>query len=110
MINWKSIWVAMCVAWIVTGCSASKTYTRPALKSSGLVLAKSVEEKGNEGVPIACGDHFSPLDNEVVAYLNFKNFAGKYLLRWEWHDPAGNLYYSTGNHSVVTAKGKYKKI
>ncbi len=94
---------------VLMGCGGPRTFARPALKSSGLILTGQVEKKGAIGVPAERTDRFSPLADEVVAYLNLNNFSGRYLLRWDWHDPAGNLYYSTGNFPLKTAKGKYRK-
>lgn len=97
------------VAGLLMGCGAPRTYAKPALKSSNLILAKGIEENGAIGVPLDPGDEFSPLDDQVVAYLSINNFYGKYLLRWDWHDPEGNLYYSTGNFPIETATGKFRK-
>lgn len=105
----KCIMVFISMVAVLTGCGGSHSYVRPALKSSGLILTKSIEKKGEIGVPADRRTDFSPLDDEIVAYLSLNNFSGKYLLRWDWYNPAGNLYYSTGNFPLETAKGKYRK-
>ncbi len=44
-----------------------------------------------------------------MAYLKFENLSGQYKLRRDWHDPGGNLYYSTGNFPIKTSPNKYKR-
>jgi hypothetical protein len=60
---------------------------------------------------------FSPTDRYVIASLRCKNLSGQHTVKWEWYDPSGKLYLSTGNAPFLTSsegqqfpsKDKYHK-
>lgn len=76
-------------------------------KFAGIILTKRVEIKGTIGIPLEPTTTFDTQDREVIAHLKFENLTGKHRLKWDWYDPSGNLYYSTGNFPFKTSRGKY---
>lgn len=72
------------------------------------MLSKGIE-KGAIGMPVEPTTTFSTEDKEVIAYLKCSNLTGEHKLRWEWYDPNGKLYLSTGNYPLYTSSGKYVK-
>lgn len=76
-----------------------------------VILAKGVQRDPikNIGTPVETTNTFSTEDNEVAAYLECKNLSGEHKLKWEWYDSNGNLYLSTGDYLLTTAKEKYRK-
>jgi hypothetical protein len=45
----------------------------------------------------------------VIASLRLKNLSGTHSLRFDWHDPKGQLYSTTGNRPIEASKGTYVK-
>ena len=74
---------------------------------AGITLTKRVDIKGAIAIPLEPTTTFNTQDSEVIAHLKFENLSGKHRLKWDWYDPSGNLYYSTGNFSFKTSSGKY---
>jgi len=71
------------------------------------ILSKGIDFRGAKGIPLNPTTTFSREDHEVIASLKLKNLLGKHTLRWDWYDPNGNLYYSTGKYPVEISPGKY---
>ena len=95
---------------LVFACSSTKyVEKKPPSKFTGVTLSKGVDNKGAVGVPLEPTTVFSTQDREVIAHLKFENISGKHKLRWDWYDPKGDLYYSTGNFPFKTSRGKYLK-
>ena len=104
----------ICIFLIITpflfACGSSRQIQKkPPFKFHGTTLAKGIDKQGAIGVPLNPTTTFSTQDKEVVAHLKFENLSGKYKLRWDWHDPSGYLYYSTGNFPIKTSPNKYKR-
>jgi hypothetical protein len=74
-----------------------------------LTLAKGVNDQTVPAAPINSSITFSPKDEEIVAFLKIQNLWGKHTLKWDWYSPDSSLYYSTGNHSIQSADGKFFK-
>ncbi|MBI4690499.1 MAG: caspase family protein [Nitrospirae bacterium] len=73
-----------------------------------ITLSKNIE-KSTIGIPVEPTATFSAEDKEVIAYIKCSNLSGDHKLRWEWYDPNGKLYLSTGNYPFQAASGKYSK-
>ncbi len=71
------------------------------------ILSKGIEDRGTTAIPSNPTTTFSPQDPEAIAYVKLTNLSGKHKLRWNWYDPNGYLYYSTGNYPVEPTKGKF---
>lgn len=65
-------------------------------------IAKDVTKREDLSVPLFETDNFSPEDSQAVAWVKLKDISGKHTLRWEWYDPKGNLYFTTGNYAINT--------
>lgn len=68
------------------------------------LLVKEIK-KGVNPAPIEETSTFSEKDQHVVMWLELKELEGRHVLRWDWYDPAGKLYLTTGNYSI-NADGK----
>ncbi len=102
--------VIVFLAVFMSACSSTQEVRKPPqLRFDSPVLSKGIHFKGNKGIPIDPTAVFSTQDKEVIASLKLRNLSGKHLLRWDWYDPSGSLYHSTGNHPVEASKGKYLK-
>jgi hypothetical protein len=89
-------------------CSTTREIRRPpALRFVDLILSKEIEVEAFTAVPKNPTNVFSPKDPEVVAFLKLENFWGVHTVRWEWFEPDGNLYYSTGDYPMKSGEGKY---
>ena len=91
-------------------CATTKTVEEPPpFKVVGTTLAKEVEPAGDTAVPVQPTDEFSTLDSKVVAYVKLSNLSGKHTMRWDWYDPSGEIYYSTGDFPIQASSGKFSR-
>ena len=89
-------------------CSSTREIRRPpALRFVDMTLSKEIEVETFKAVPKNPTTIFSPKDPEVFAFLKLENLWGMHTLRWDWFEPDGNLYYSTGDYPIKSSDGKY---
>ena len=89
-------------------CSSTREIIKPPdLKFVYMTLSKEIEVETFNAIPKNPTTFFSPKDREVVAFLKLENLWGVHTLRWDWLEPDGNLYYSTGDYPIRSAEGKY---
>ncbi|MDD5435499.1 MAG: caspase family protein [Nitrospira sp.] len=94
----------------ILGCSTTGEIKRPT--SFALIeadIAKGIEVKGSSAEPVNQTSTFLTEDREAIAYAGFRNLSGEHRLRWEWIDPSGRLYYSTGDYPLNASAGKYSE-
>jgi uncharacterized caspase-like protein len=92
----------------VFACSSTKEIKRP--RQFGFeepILSKAIHYRGSKGIPLNPTATFSTEDPTVIASLKLRNISERHTLRWDWYDPNGNLYSSTGNYPIKASKGKY---
>jgi hypothetical protein len=93
---------------LLLSCSTtSSTPRKPSVKFVSTTFAKGIEDKDAVTVPTNPTETFAPLDEKVVAHLKFANLSGKCKLRWDWYDPSGDLYLSSGEFPLNVADGQY---
>jgi len=104
MKGFRALLVLLALAFLLFACAcAPRTRFVEATISKGInkgTIAESVEPTST----------FSTDDPEVIAHIKLENLSGKHNLKWEWYDPNGDLYYSTGNHTLRVTEGKYHKF
>ncbi len=104
----KVSFIFLIVPLVIFACASTKQVEKkPPFKFVGTTLSKGIDDTGTTGIPSEPTTTFSTQDSEVIALLKFKNLSGKHTLRWEWYDPASNLYYSTGKFPLKMSRGKY---
>lgn len=92
----------------LVACSAgTSSITKPAVTFLGISLSKAVKKRGDIAKPVEPTTTFSINDKEAIALLSIKNLHYQIRLRWEWYNPDGELYYSTGNVPVKISKDKF---
>jgi hypothetical protein len=72
-------------------------------------ISKGISKNDVVANPVDVTTTFSTEDPEAIARVKFENLSGKHTLRWEWVDPNGKLYYSTGDHPLRVSEGKYQR-
>lgn len=103
-----SILLIVVVPLLIVACSSVKQVEKkPPSKFEGTTLSKGIDDTGRIGIPSEPTTTFSTEDSEVIAHLKFENLSGKHMLRWDWYDPSGALYYSTGNYPIKISGGNY---
>ncbi|HUU41622.1 MAG TPA: caspase family protein, partial [Desulfatiglandales bacterium] len=97
------------VTFLVFACT-TKGVKKPSFDYCGreVTLSKDIIQ-GTLGKPVQLTNTFSSEDSEVIACLTCRNLTGEHGLRWEWYDPDGDLYLTTGNYPLSTASGKYRR-
>ena len=65
-------------------------------------LAKDVTNRQTDSIPIDEASVFSPEDYQALMWVKLDDVAGRHTLRWEWYDPYGKLYLTTGGYKVNT--------
>ncbi len=93
---------------LIFACTSTKEIKKPPqFTFEDPMLSKGMYHKGTSGIPVDRTTTFSTDDTKVIASLRLKNLSGRHTLRWDWYDPNGNLYHSTGNYPIETSKEKY---
>lgn len=93
---------------LVFACSSTKQVQRkPPFNFGGITLSKEIEIKETESIPKEPATTFTTQDREVIAHIKCENLSGDHTLRWDWYDPGGSLYYSTGDFAFGASQGKY---
>jgi len=85
------------------GCSSAPKKTsaiksEPRLASTS--LAKNVTKLQGFSAPEDETNTFSSEDSQAVMWVKLKDISGEHTLRWEWYNPAGELYHTTGNYEI----------
>jgi len=100
--------IFLILPFFIFACSSTREIRKPPqFDFEEPVLSKGIDYKGSKGIPLDLATTFFTEDPEVIASLKLKNLWGKHTLRWDWYDPDGNLYHSTGNYPVEASEGKY---
>ena len=104
------MFVAAILSLLLFSCASTQKIKKPpAFRLVDVSLSKGVDDHDPIASPENPATIFSPRDAEVVAFLTLKNVWGVHTLKWDWFDPSGNLYYSTGDYTIESAEGKYLK-
>jgi hypothetical protein len=104
----KQAFLLLLVPLIVVACASTKEIRKPpAFSLEQPMLSKAIEYKDGKGTPLAPTTTFSTQDPEVIASLRLRNLSGRHTLRWDWYEPSGKLYSSTGNYPIEASEGKY---
>jgi len=108
MKNIKEAFIFLILPLFIFACASTKEIKKPPqLTFEEPILSKGIEYKGTKGIPLNPSTTFSTEDPTVIASLKLRNLSEKHTLRWDWYDPSGNLYSSTGNYPIKASKGKY---
>src|SRR4030067_2855384 len=83
--------------------------TLPSFKFAEASLTKSLYVKETTAVPIEPTLAFSTEDSEAISYVKLKNLAGEHKLRWDWINPKGEIYSSSGDYTLSASKGRYRE-
>lgn len=71
--------------------------------SQNILLGKSAGPAAGESSTL----QFMESDREIVATMTCSNISDSHTVRWEWYDPKGTLYYSSGDSILSTPAGSY---
>jgi len=97
-------------SFLILSCSTpNRIQKKPPERLYGLTLSKGIEKQSTMAVPLNPTTDFSSQDQEVYALMKFENLSGKYRLKWDWFNPNGDLYHSTGDFPLTVSNGKYLK-
>ena len=91
------------------GCASTpKAANVPAqAKFEDAALAKGVTKTGMTFDPKDETDVFMTDEQQAVMWLKIGDLAGAHRLRWDWYDPKGNLYVSSGDYTI-NRDGQYR--
>ncbi len=102
--------VAAILCLFLNSCASTQEIKKPpTLRLVDVILSKGVDDHAPIASPKNPTVIFSPRDPEVVAFLALKNVWGIHTLKWDWFDPGGNLYSSSGDYAIKSSEGKYRK-
>lgn len=106
----KEAFIFLILPLLILSCSSTKEIRKtPQFGYEEPVLSKSIKDTGTTAIPSSPTTRFSTQDPKVIASLKLKNLSGRHTLRYDWYDPNGNLYSSTGNRPIEVSKGKYRR-
>ena len=104
----KALFIILLLSFLVFACGTTKNIQRkPHFRFVDATLSKDINDSGTIAIPIDPTTKFSTNDREVNALLEFKDLYGKHVLKWNWYDPNGDLYYSTGNTPIEASIGSF---
>ena len=108
MYRLKASLIFLVVPFLILSCASTKQMEKkPPFNFEGTTLSKGIDDTETIGVPLEPTTTFNTEDGEAIALVKLENLSGKHTLRWDWYDPKGNLYYSTGDFPLETSRGKY---
>lgn len=81
----------------------------PSFKLVESTLTKRLFVKSTTAVPIEPALSFSVNDMEAISYVKLKDLTGEHRLRWDWIEPKGDIYQTSGDYAVSASKGKYRE-
>ena len=67
---------------------------------TSIYISKEIKKEQGITIPADETNTFTPEDPQAVMWVKLKDVSGKHTLRWEWYDPAGKLYHTTGNYEI----------
>jgi hypothetical protein len=106
----KTLTISLLCFLFLFACASTKS-NRPSpvkpLTIADTTLCKTVKSKDDLTVPVKVTREFTTEDKEVFSHVTFINLTGKHHIRWEWRDPDGNLFDTTGNFPLKVDKDKY---
>lgn len=104
----SAILVSCLSAIAIAGCAgAPEIKDTREISLNKALLAKDVTNRQTDSIPEEETTVFSPEDPQALMWLKLDEVAGRHTLRWEWYDPYGKLYLTTGDYKVNT-DGKYR--
>ena len=104
----KEAFIFLILPLLLFACTSTKEIKRsPQFGFEEPILSKAIDYRGTKGIPVNRTNTFAADDTKVIASLKLKNLSERHTLRWDWYDPNGNLYHSTGNYPIEPSKDKY---
>jgi hypothetical protein len=90
-----------------TGCSAKKAPAKtPKLSLPHAMITNDIDASNPEKAFEKPITEISPTDSYVASVAEFSGLIGEHEFRWDWFDPAGQLYYTTNNFSINESGNK----
>lgn len=91
-------------------CASSKSSRPPSIKPLKIAdptICKAIRPKGELTLPVQLTKEFTTEDKEVISHITFIHLTGEHRIRWEWYDPEGNLFETTGDFPLKVGKDEY---
>lgn len=88
---------------LMWGCASTPpepSAQEPKMEVIATSIAMDVIKKQDFSVPVFETNSFSPEDSQAVMWVKLKDISGIHTLKWEWYDPKGNLYSSSGDYLI----------
>lgn len=95
-------WSIIPILLLITGLpGCSSTNIRPSsAKFNSTILTNDVRVEKDGSLPVNDTDVFSRDDNHAIMWVRLEDISGSHSLRWDWFDPSGKLYYSSGEYNI----------
>lgn len=104
----SAILISCISAIAIAGCAtASSPKDTREIRLNNALLAKDVTNRLTDSIPTDETSVFSQEDEQALMWVKLDQVGGRHTLRWEWYDPKGKLYLTTGDYKVNT-DGKYR--
>lgn len=103
--------ISLLMSSMLLSCATTNTdiASRPSLKFAEATLTKRLYVKDTTAVPIEPTLIFTTDDNEAISYVKLTNLEGEHRLRWDWINPKGEIYSSSGDYILSASKGMYQE-
>lgn len=111
--GFRSLLLLIFLTVFLASCSNSTSTIRKSdiqpLKIISSTISKDVKKSGGLSVPVQPAKKFTTDDKTVVSHVAFSHLTGTHNIRWDWYDPNGTLFMTTGNYELKTRKNMYVK-
>jgi hypothetical protein len=103
------ILIALAVLLIMSACASQRTTKPGPFRIVETATLKKIDDRGSNTESAHTATKFSHQDSQVISFIKMQNVSGKHRIRWDWIQPNGKIYTTSGNHPIDTASGHYRK-
>ncbi len=103
--------ILMLMSYMLFACAApvKDMATIPSFRLAESTLTKRLYVKETTAVPIEPALTYTTGDSEAISYVKLRNLTGEHKLRWDWIEPKGGIYQTSGDYSLSASRGKYRE-
>jgi hypothetical protein len=108
--RWLCYQIVALFAVLLTFSCASQQARKPVpFKIMEMATLKQIGDHGSDTESVNTASHFSYQDPQVIAFIKMRNLSGNHKIRWDWIQPDGKIYTSSGDHPMETTAGRYRE-
>ncbi len=93
--------LVLSIGLLAGGCTSGTTkYVPPKVLFEDAFVARDVVKNRSSSDPKEATETFTSEDRQAVMWVKLGDIAGIHKLKWEWYDPKGRLYLTSGEYTI----------